>query len=604
MSTPSSEIGSRPARPGRHPRLRRRGCRPGPPGGPVRLQPGLARRGVAVGDRWSADRGGRARRGRQHRPRRRRAAQRLRPGPAALRALAPREGAHRARRPHLVPHLGCRRAAGPQRPHRHPVPPGRGRRPHRRRRPARPARRSPATSSSSPRPAPPSPTTGAATPASGCPQLVEAVVSRHQRQGDLAQSIEPELKEAHGGLRDMTVLSAMAEAWLADRPHGGVDAAHGLLLDVRDAVHVVTGRGRDRLGREEHDAVAALLGHDDADDLLTAVSSAGRHIAYAARRHAAPRRPVAARPHPAGRPAPPADDPARPRPVRQRRRGRARLDPPRRDRRGDADARRRRRGPRRPADRPDHARQPRQARADPVRPLARRRCATCSATCSPPAPAWSPCGRAWTRSGIVDTWLPEWSAVRSRPQRNAVHRHTVDRHLVETVVLAAGLVRRVSRPDLLLVAALLHDIGKVRGAHDHSVTGAELTRGVVTRWGFAPRDVEVLVTLVREHLTLIELATRRDHQDPATVDAAIAAVGGDRRGLRDAAGPHRGRRVGRRAGGLDRLAGHPARPARGRGARPARRPVLRRRRRRRRPHRAPTPPGVLDAGGARRRARR
>ena len=58
----------------------------------------------------------------------------------------------------------------------------------------------------------------------------------------------------------MTVLSAMAEAWLADRPHGGVDAAHGLLLDVRDAVHVVTGRGRDRLGREEHDAVAALLG--------------------------------------------------------------------------------------------------------------------------------------------------------------------------------------------------------------------------------------------------------------------------------------------------------------------------------------------------------
>ena len=129
--------------------------------------------------------------------------------------------------------------------------------------------------------------------------------------------------------------------------------------------------------------------------------------------------------------------------------------------------------------------------------------------------------------GIVDQWIPEWAAVRSRPQRSAVHRHTVDRHLIETVVRAAGLVRRVSRPDLLLVAALLHDIGKVRGAHDHSVTGAELTGPIVTRWGFAPRDVDILVTLVREHLTLIELATRRDHQDPATVDAAIAAVGGD-----------------------------------------------------------------------------
>src|SRR5574338_1474009 len=113
------------------------------------------------------------------------------------------------------------------------------------------------------------------------PQLVEAVVARHQRQGDLAQSIEPELKEAHGGLRDMTVLAALAEAWLADRPHGGVDAAFERLLDVRDAVHVVTGRGRDRLGREDHDAVAALLGVGDADDLLTAVSSAGRLIAYA-----------------------------------------------------------------------------------------------------------------------------------------------------------------------------------------------------------------------------------------------------------------------------------------------------------------------------------
>ena len=230
------------------------------------------------------------------------------------------------------------------------------------------------------------------------PQLVEAVVSRHQRQGDLAQSIEPELKEAHGGLRDMTVLSAMAEAWLADRPRGGVDAAHGLLLDVRDAVHVVTGRGRDRLGREEHDAVAALLGlrRRRRPAHVRLVGRAAHRLR--ARRHAAPRRPVAARPHPAGRSAPPADDPARPRPVRQRRRGRARLDPPRRDRRGDADPRRRRRGPRRVADRPHHARQPRKARADPHLIPGPHRCATCSATCSPPAPAWSPCGRAWTRS--------------------------------------------------------------------------------------------------------------------------------------------------------------------------------------------------------------
>ena len=359
------------------------------------------------------------------------------------------------------------------------------------------------------------------------PSLVEALTSRHQRQGDLAQSIEPELKEAHGGLRDMTVLSALAEAWLADRPHGGVDAAHAHLLDVRDAVHVVTGRGRDRLGREEHDAVAALLGHQDVDDLLTSVSAAGRVIAYA-------------------------------------------LDGTLRRAGQSQRARTLRVGPRRPQMAPlGHGffasdgevvlGSARLAESDPGMPLrggvvaARAGLPVAPFTLdnlarSAPAPPepWPPGLRdllgdllasgpglvpVWEgldQVGIVDTWLPEWSAVRSRPQRNAVHRHTVDRHLVETVVRAAGLVRRVSRPDLLLAAALLHDIGKVRGAHDHSAAGAELTRGIVTRWGFEPPDVEVLVTLVREHLTLIELATRRDHQDPATVDAAVDAVGGDR----------------------------------------------------------------------------
>jgi [protein-PII] uridylyltransferase len=359
------------------------------------------------------------------------------------------------------------------------------------------------------------------------PQLVDGLRLRHTRHGDLAQSLEPDLKEARGGLRDMTVLRALAEAWLADRPHGAVDEANRVLLDVRDAVHVVTGRGRDRLGREDHDAVAALLGHRDADDLLTSVSNASRTVAYAL------------------------DGTVR-------RAGQAQR------------ARTLRVGPRRPRLNPlgyglfEHDGEvvlgPRSAVAtDPLLPLraavvaARHNLPIAPTTLAnlartaPTLPTpWPEAARdlfadllatgpglvqVWEgldQAGVVDAWLPEWAAVRSRPQRNAVHRHTVDRHLVETVVHASGLVRRVARADLLLLGALLHDIGKVRGAHDHSSSGAPVATAVATRMGYPTSDVEVVTTLVREHLTLIDLATRRDHQDPRTAAAARAATGGSR----------------------------------------------------------------------------
>ncbi len=358
------------------------------------------------------------------------------------------------------------------------------------------------------------------------PQLTEAMAVRHHRHGDLAQSIEPELKEAHGGLRDMTVLAALAEAWLADRPRGEVDTAYGLLLDVRDAVHVTTGRGRDRLGREDHDAVAALLGYDDPDDLLADVSNAGRAIAYA-------------------------------------------LDGTVRRASQSQRARVLRVGPRRPQMTPlgyglfesdgevvlgsgrlidSDPHLPLRAAVLAARanlPIAPTTLENLATKCADLPTPWSPLARGlfsdllaagpglvtvWEgldQQGIIERWLPEWASVRSRPQRNAVHRHTVDRHLIETVVHATGLLRGVGRADLLLLAALLHDIGKIPGARDHSATGGPIAETVMRRLGHSEADVAVVASLVREHLTLIELATRRDHSDPRTIDAALAAVDGE-----------------------------------------------------------------------------
>ncbi|MGI8778408.1 MAG: ACT domain-containing protein, partial [Acidimicrobiales bacterium] len=126
--------------------------------------------------------------------------------------------------------------------------------------------------------------------------------------------------------------------------------------------------------------------------------------------------------------------------------------------------------------------------------------------------------------GVWARLFPEWAPVRSRPQRNAYHRFTVDRHLVEATRNAAAIRDRVERPDLLLVGALLHDIGKGYPG-DHSEVGADLTQAIATRMGFPADDVEVLARLVRLHLLLPDVAARRDLDDPGTINSVAAKVG-------------------------------------------------------------------------------
>jgi len=134
------------------------------------------------------------------------------------------------------------------------------------------------------------------------------------------------------------------------------------------------------------------------------------------------------------------------------------------------------------------------------------------------------------QKGLLVRLLPEWAAVRCRPQRNAYHRFTVDRHLCEAAAGAAAHTGDVDRPDLLVLGTLLHDIGKgyvgVRG-EDHTVAGEVVIEEIGSRMGFPPEDVGVLVAMVRHHLLLPDVATRRDLDDPSTV-ASVAGKVGDR----------------------------------------------------------------------------
>ncbi|MFI1166699.1 [protein-PII] uridylyltransferase [Streptomyces sp. NPDC020801] len=368
------------------------------------------------------------------------------------------------------------------------------------------------------------------------PELQELCAERAERQGELQFLLEPDLKEARGGLRDATALRAVAASWLADAPREGLAEARRRLLDVRDALHLTTGRATDRLSLQEQDQVAAELGLLDADTLLRQVYEAARLISYASdvtwrevgrvlrSRAVRPRlRQMARRVVAGDGRAVTERSPLAEGVVEQdgevvlARAARPERDPVLPLRAAAAAAQ---------AGLPLSLHAVRRLAAT-VRPMAtpwpaeaREQLVTLLGSGRPTVEVWE----ALEAEGLVTRLLPDWERVRCRPQRNAVHVWTVDRHLIETAVRASEFTRRVSRPDLLLVAALLHDIGK-GWPGDHSVAGEIIARDVAGRIGFDRADAAVLATLVRHHLLLVETATRRDLEDPATVRSVAEAVG-------------------------------------------------------------------------------
>jgi [protein-PII] uridylyltransferase len=357
-------------------------------------------------------------------------------------------------------------------------------------------------------------------------ELRESCVRRWDANGEVAHLLEPDLKEGRGGLRDVGVLRAIATAQVVDVHWRDVRAAHANLLDTRDALHLVTGRPQERLRLQEQDGVAALLGFSDADVLIHAVASSARRVAFALdtawraverwstsrRRGWSPRKPlVVRRPLADGvveqdgevllaREAAPATDPVLGLRVAA---VAARADVPV--------------GP--------YALERLQvelvAMPEPWSEEARNTLVTLLGS----GPALVAVWEALDQHDLLGRMLPEWEAVRSRPQRNAVHRYTVDRHLVATAVEAAAFARRVSRPDLLLLGALFHDIGKGEPG-DHTVNGERMVAGICSRLGLSPADSGTLVAMVRHHLLLPDTATRRDLDDPATIDTVVEAVDG------------------------------------------------------------------------------
>lgn len=344
-------------------------------------------------------------------------------------------------------------------------------------------------------------------------ELARAVDDRHVRFGEVAFELEPNLKEGRGGLRDVQALQ-WARATTAvplDPGELALGPHYETLLAARVELHRDTNRPGDRLVLQEQDAVADRLGDADADALMKRIAEAGRTIAW--------------------------------RSDEIWHRVKASLD-------SRVFARFRR----------DsqigegmtlsagliHVDDEFDVRADPLIMLRiaaaaaenearidRRTMERLHACPAIPVP-WPvearhlfsklllsgfsaiPVIESLDQSGLFTGAVPEWSPVRSRPQRNAYHRFTVDRHLCEAAAQASLLAERVDRPDLLVLGSLLHDIGKGHPG-DHTILGMDLVRTIVTRMGYDDADIETLVRLVELHLLLPDVATRRDLDDELTI---------------------------------------------------------------------------------------
>ncbi|HEX5586125.1 MAG TPA: ACT domain-containing protein [Acidimicrobiia bacterium] len=379
--------------------------------------------------------------------------------------------------------------------------------------------------------------------------LAGGAAARLEQPGPIAEMLAPNLKDGGGGLRD-----TQAPGWVgwALEPDGAVRdpwdtlvaqgylragdverirAARDLLLDARVALHRVTGGRSDQLTLQEQDAVAALVGADDADAHLRALGAAARSVVWITgdmwtRLQSTER-------GPSGRAT-----------------GERRLD--------------------------DHIalRDGRvtvisgavldtalvlqlAARAAELRaPFDRD---TLEAMASVEPIEWTPPARdaflallragrgaiavfeALDHVGVLVRLLPEWERVRALPQRNAYHQFTVDRHSLEAVAESVAIldddtdgggfdrdVARRAPADVLTLAALLHDVGKGTPG-DHSVVGVDIARSVATRIGLDDDATDQLLWLVRHHLLLADTATRRDLDDDATILRFAAEVGDSQR---------------------------------------------------------------------------
>lgn len=143
------------------------------------------------------------------------------------------------------------------------------------------------------------------------------------------------------------------------------------------------------------------------------------------------------------------------------------------------------------------------------------------------------------RYGVLGRYLPEFGRITGQVQHDLFHIYPVDVHTLEVIrnlrrldrpemaeryPLASHIYKNLPKPELLFIAGLYHDIAKGRGG-DHSLLGAADVEGFARRHGLPEQEVELLRWLVEHHLLMSQVAQREDTSDPAVIQRFARMVG-------------------------------------------------------------------------------